>query len=103
MNKLYGFLVVTGLLSAGAACAQVSEIKTESASHALKIGEGGSSNTELFLLDLFLQVAVNGGVEWQRYVLNNKDVNPAIVSVEVMLQGAAQPSTYYLPQSAGTS
>ncbi len=78
MNKLYGFLVVTGLLSAGAARAQVSEIKTESASHALKIGEGGSSNTELFLLDLFLQVAANGGVEWQRYVLDNKDVNLAI-------------------------
>jgi hypothetical protein len=96
MNKLYGFMVVAGVLVAGVGRAQVSEIKTESASHALKIGEGGPSGTELFFLDLFLQVAVNGGVEWQRYVLDNKNINPGIVSVEVMLQGAAQPSQYYL-------
>lgn len=94
MNKLYALLVVAGMVCGGGANAQIiGDIKNAS----LKSSGGDGAHDAVWILaDLFLEVAISGVVQWQRYTLEQRYNNPSVVSVEVMLQGAAQPSAYYI-------
>jgi hypothetical protein len=81
------------------ASAQVSDIRGASSGNASG-GSGGSSNgepsvTNVFLFD-FMVSAIEGLAEWQRLTLNKREVNPYLVSLDVISQAAVQPSRYYL-------
>src|SRR5688572_10091824 len=94
------------------AIGQVDEIKKESASHSEARSGRSSSGSWLSSDDssspgagLMADVVVNfftftmGGVAtWQKHRLDQKKDNPSIVSFDVILQGAVQPSTYYIVQ-----
>jgi hypothetical protein len=89
--------------------AQVDEIKQASASQSSF--SGGSSNVQsgssdddnnagvgVVLAEFLFQVYVGAVAEWQQYKIKKKEVNPTVISFDVMLQGAVQPSAYYLLQ-----
>jgi hypothetical protein len=40
--------------------------------------------------------AINGLADWQQYKLKKSEVNPSLVSLDVITQVATQPSRYYL-------
>lgn len=107
MKSLYVGLIVITLLCSIPAHAQVDKIKQASSSRSSR-GSGGDSgfsgsNSWLFA-DFFLEIAVSGIIEWQKQTLVKRYDNPSVVSVDVMLQGAAQPSNYYIlnPRVRGT-
>ncbi len=83
--------------------AQVSEIKGASSSRSGRSGggssgggESGGSRSSGFVAYLFIDLIGNGIAEWQRYKLTKVDVNPSVVSLEVMGHVGLQPSSYYL-------
>jgi hypothetical protein len=84
------------------ACGQVDKIKgsssanTKSSSSRSSGGEGGSSSGSGFFAYLFIDLIGNGFVQWQQQKLSRKEINPRIVSLEIPLQIAVQPSNYYL-------
>jgi hypothetical protein len=96
MKLLFSFLLVIHLIFAQA---QVSDIKTASSSNAGSGGgsgdrRGGSGNSGAFIY--FFADALNGLASWQQYKLQKKDVNPYMVSLDIISQVAIQPSRYYL-------
>jgi hypothetical protein len=75
--------------------AQVDEIKSASKSNGRSGGgdSGGGGGGGFFVFDLFLQVIP----QWQATKLqNNRERYPAVVSLDVMMQGAVKPSAYYM-------
>jgi hypothetical protein len=95
MKTLYALLVL--LMVSGMAVAQVNDIKRASSSHHSdsRSSSGGSANFDVFFANTIFQAA-GGIIEWQRYKLQKREVNPTVVSLEVMLQTAVQPSSYYI-------
>lgn len=98
MKTLSLFLTVAGMLFSVASRAQVDEIKRASAEHAgdKKKNDSGSSVGAAFVSIDLLEAAVLAIAGWQELKLQKKEVNPTIVSFDVMLQGALQPSSYYI-------
>jgi hypothetical protein len=92
------FILINGLL------AQVSEIKSASSSNSSKSarGEGGSGGSGssgggggggAFFIDFLF----GGIVDWQSYKLkDDRERYPSMVSLDVMMQGAIKPSSYYI-------
>jgi hypothetical protein len=86
--------------------AQVDEIKSASTDNSAKSGRSdrssvGGSGGGGFFVDFFF----GGIVEWQRYKLNDDRTRyPSMVSLDVMMQGAIKPSSYYIlwPRIRGT-
>lgn len=81
--------------------AQVSEIKSASSRHSKsgKSVSGGSSGAESdggILGDLFVQVFIGGIINVQQVKLQKRHTVPSIISLEAMMQGAVQPSSYYI-------
>lgn len=99
MKKLliYGFIVLFGL-SVINATAQVNQIKSSSSANASsggsRSGERGGSSVGFTYF--FIDLIGNGIVAWQRDKLHKQEINPRIVSLELPLQVAMQPSSYYL-------
>jgi hypothetical protein len=97
MKFVFSFLLILDLMSAQA---QVSDIKSASSSNASSGGggggdrRGGSGNSAAFVY-LFAD-ALNGLVSWQQYKLQKKELNPYLVSFDIISQVAIQPSRYYL-------
>lgn len=94
------------LLVASNVLAQVDAIKNSSASSSRTRssgGERGSRSSGMFAY-VFIDLIGSGIVEWQRYKLDKKQVNPSIISLEVLMQAAMQPSSYYVfnPRIRGT-
>lgn len=94
------FLLATNVL------AQVDAIKGSSAASSRtrsSYGERGSRSSGMFAY-VFIDLIGSGIVEWQRYKLDKKQVNPSIISLEVLMQAATQPSSYYVfnPRIRGT-
>jgi hypothetical protein len=83
------------------ASAQVGDIKNASSNNS-NSGSGGSkggdrssgSGSGSFLY--FFVDAISGLAQWQEYKLQKKDVNPYMVSLDIISQVAIQPSRYYL-------
>jgi len=53
---------------------------------------GGYGQAAYFLLDMM----TNGAIQWQRSALSKKPQIPSVISLEVMMQIASQPSRYYV-------
>lgn len=97
-------LLILVCLSVTHVTAQVDQIKSSSSSNSKSSnsrssesgGSGSSSSSSGFLAYLFVDLIGNGIGTWQRDKLSKKEINPRIVSLELPLQAAAQPSNYYL-------
>lgn len=80
--------------------AQVDQIKSSSSSNSKgsggsRSGEGSGSSSGVFAY-FFVDLIGHGIGAWQRDKLSKKEINPRIVSLELPMQAAAQPSNYYL-------
>ncbi len=53
-------------------------------------------NIESAFFFYFMADAINGLADWQQYKLKKREVNPYLVSLDVITQVATQPSRYYL-------
>lgn len=90
--------LLVAFFTASSLCAQVSEIKSASESNSSK---SGRSNTDSgsggggggFFLDFMFDVFIGGQTMKLR---NDRERYPAMVSLDVMFQGAVKPSSYYL-------
>ncbi len=94
MKFVYSFLLVVSLIHAQA---QVSDIKSASSNNASNGGGGGdrrsgSNSSFAFLIYDGLNILIN----WQQYKLQKKELNPYMVSLDIISQVAVQPSRYYL-------
>jgi hypothetical protein len=104
MNPTRWFLAIL-LIASMIASAQVGDIKSaskenSSSQNASSSERGSSSGGNLFFFfDMFRVLGV-----WQMHVLEKRPDVPQIVSLDVMLQGAVQPSSYYIlnPRVRGT-
>ena len=78
-------------------CAQVDDIKQKSSEHSSGSNEQSSSSgsNSGFYLDVFIQ-SVDMIAAWQSSALQTKESNPTVISFDVMLQAAIQPSSYYI-------
>jgi hypothetical protein len=73
---------------------QVSEVKSASANHSSSKSE--SSNSNGAAVDILFNILFSGVVNAQQNKLQQKDEIPGLVSLEMFLQGAAQPGSYYI-------
>jgi hypothetical protein len=81
---------------ATAAYGQVDDIKRESSQRSGGRREGSTySSGSAFAFDL-VTFGIQGLIEWQTAKLQNRSNNPYLVSVDVIAQGAFQPSGYYI-------
>ena len=97
MIKKFTFLFVTFFLVAGFVKAQVNEIKSASSSRSESRGSSsGGNRSSSFAGDFFFNIMFGQVIHWQIQTLNRKREMPSIVSLDVMLQTAAQPSSYYI-------
>jgi hypothetical protein len=80
------------LLSCCATYAQVRNIRSSSA---LRSG-GGEAFSYGYMAYLIFDLMTSGVADWQKATLNRKSEIPSIVSLDVMLQVASQPSRYYV-------
>jgi hypothetical protein len=102
LQKYTLFILVC--LSVTNVVAQVDQIKSSSSSNSKSTnsrtseggGSGSSSSSSGFFAYLFVDLIGSGIGAWQRDKLSKKEINPRIVSLELPLQAAAQPSNYYL-------
>lgn len=80
------------------AIAQVDEIKSSSSSHSSKESSGNNTPDASggFVGDFFFQVMFSGIIQLQQQKLQRKQELPSIISLDFLLQGAAQPSSYYI-------
>lgn len=93
------FTLLLGLLLlADSLFAQVDAIKSSSSAASRSRGSGGErgSRSSGVFAYFFIDLIGSGIVEWQRYKLDKKQVNPSVISLEVMMQTAMQPSSYYI-------
>jgi hypothetical protein len=97
--------IVTVLLFPLLASAQVDEIKRASSSKNVERSRSSSSSSSSSSsisgegVSAFFEVTFYGIVAiaaWQDYTLEKRVRNPSLVSVDVMLQVASQPSNYYV-------
>lgn len=87
------FLLVQMFIASG----QVNDIKKASSGNS-KSGGGDSRNSSGgsgFFINFFVD-AISGLADWQQYKLKKKELNPYIVSLDIIAPLAIQPSRYYL-------
>jgi hypothetical protein len=75
--------------------AQVDEIKNASAASGAS-GGGETSSSVSSGFEFFFDIVFSGIVETQRAKLDRRSEVPNMVSLDVMLQNAVQPSSYYI-------
>lgn len=109
MKTLTILLFSSILLLSWPSAGQVDEIKHESASrsssskgssevYAGSSSDNNSNGAGLFVAELLFKGTIGALAAWQEYSVKKKAVNPTVISFDVMLQGAIQPSTYYILQ-----
>ncbi|QOI98027.1 MAG: hypothetical protein HRU69_11270 [Flammeovirgaceae bacterium] len=93
------FFVILAVCMTGTLYAQVDEIKQASDDNSSKksghsdSGDDGDSGGGFFAFDLFF----NAIPDWQRFKLQDARARyPSMVSLEVFMQGAVKPSSYYI-------
>jgi hypothetical protein len=84
------------LLCTSQMSAQVDEIKNASRSSGRGGGGSESSSSSSFAIDFFFNFMLGGIVDAQRAKLERRSDMPNMVSLDVMLQNAVQPSSYYI-------
>lgn len=90
-----------GLLFPILLSAQVDDIKRESSNRTSKSSSESSSSSNISGdgVIAFFELTFRGIgaiAAWQQYTLDKRITNPSLVSFEVMLQVASQPSSYYI-------
>jgi hypothetical protein len=83
------------ILTLQTAYSQVGEIKSASSSKSSDSGSGSSVGGS-FMVDFFFQFMLGNMIQWQRATLDQKHEVPGTVSLDLMLQTAVQPSSYYI-------
>ncbi len=101
MFRLFKYkLLILVCLSVTHVKAQVDQIKSSSSSNSANSSRssdrGSNTSSSGFFAYFFVDLIGNGIVVWQGEKLSKKERNPRIVSLELPLQAAAQPSNYYL-------
>ncbi|HEY3405556.1 MAG TPA: hypothetical protein VGK59_19370 [Ohtaekwangia sp.] len=104
MKTLTLGLMLSSLLFSQAVLAQVDAIKSASSgnsgSHSgssdYSDDDGSDSELGFVLIDVFFTKLLPGVASWQQLKLEKKKVNPTVISFDVMLQSAIQPSSYYI-------
>lgn len=98
--KTLVILLTALMLPASAALAQVDQIKSASSSHSSGRGDhrtsGGGGGGSFAAGYFFADIMFSGIVQWQQQKLSRRQEIPTTVSLDVMLQGAIQPSSYYI-------
>jgi hypothetical protein len=94
MPALSRRILIVCLFSGPLVFGQVDEIKSASSSRggrgeSSRGGAGGASGYDLFFMFGYL-------IDWQQYKLDKKEEVRSIVSLDIMLQTAVQPSSYYI-------
>ncbi|HYG03576.1 MAG TPA: hypothetical protein VD927_14105 [Chryseosolibacter sp.] len=89
-------IILLVLIFCGTAIGQVDQIKSSSGgrSRGGETSSGGSGAG--FVFDLFFNVFIGEVIYAQQEKLRRRDEIPGLVSLDLMLQGAAQPSSYYI-------
>jgi hypothetical protein len=97
MNPKVTFLAIVLLSASVLSMGQVNEIKSASSARRGEIGGGGSSGSAGgFVAEFFFQFMFGEVVYQQQRKLEQKHDIPSLVSIDLLLQGAAQPSSYYI-------
>lgn len=99
MTRNLTLVFAISLLFSTAAYPQVDEIKRSSRSSRDGGGEGGSGGPfggSYFMGDFVFQMMFGGVVQAQQQKLQKRHDIPSLVSLDMMLQGAGQPSSYYI-------
>jgi hypothetical protein len=97
MTRILLVTTMLFLLFTGMASAQVDEIKSASSKASREIGGGSSSGgSGNFFVDFFFQFMFTEVIQAQQQKLQRRYEAPSMVSLDVMLQVAAQPSSYYI-------
>lgn len=89
-------LLVLILSSTDIVHSQVKDIKRASSSKSSEVSGGRSSGASGYAGDFFFQFMVSGVVEAQQHKLQRRHEVPSMVSLDLLLQGASQPSSYYI-------
>lgn len=87
------------LLISGIVSAQTDEIRRSSSGGSRNGGRsesGGSSGGSYFAGDFVFQMMIGGIIQAQQKKLQQRHDIPSLVSLDVMFQGAVQPSSYYI-------
>src|SRR5687768_11203209 len=94
--KLFScWLMITGFLLSLSVQAQVGEIIKKSSEHSSGGERSGSSGGSGIYLDIFIY-SFSAIEEWQRHTLQKREIIPHITSLDVLLQTAVQPASYYI-------
>lgn len=83
------------VLTATTVSAQVDQIKSGSGGRSRGSESSGGSGGG-FVFDLFFNVFIGEIIYAQQQKLSHRDEIPGLVSLDLMFQGAAQPSSYYI-------
>lgn len=95
MKKLFLVLLCFSLFQS--AFAQIDEIKSGSKNSGRSGGGGESASSGGgIVFDLFFNVFIGEIIQAQQYKLQQRDERREIVSLDLILQAAAQPSSYYI-------
>jgi hypothetical protein len=87
--------MISGFLLSFTVQAQVDEIIKKSSEHSSGRERGGSSGSSGIYIDVFVQSLTLVG-DWQRHTLQKREEIPHIISLDVLLQTAVQPASYYI-------
>ncbi|MBT1703654.1 hypothetical protein [Chryseosolibacter indicus] len=93
MAKIFTLFLLVMLLNVPV-FAQIDEIKSASRSNSNLDGISGSGSG--LVVDLFFNFMLSGMIETQQQKLAQKEDNPSIVSLDVILQTAVHPTDYYI-------
>jgi hypothetical protein len=93
-HRLYSLIVVAVLATTSYSYGQIGAIKSRASGSGGGGGEGafGYGQMAYYLLEWM----TNGMIDWQRATLQKKPSVPSVISLEVMMQVASQPSRYYI-------
>jgi hypothetical protein len=95
MTLKYPVFLLAFLLGISLANGQVNEIKSASSSRNFELG-GGAGSAGGFVAEFFFQFMFGEVIFQQQRKLEQKHQIPSLVSIELLLQGAVQPSSYYI-------
>src|SRR5688572_13459091 len=97
MTLKHCVLSFTLLFSTAVAQGQVSEIRSASSGRNFELGGRGSSGgAGGFMAEFFFQFMFGEIIFQQQRKLEQKQDIPSLVSIDLLLQGAVQPSSYYI-------
>src|SRR5688500_425960 len=95
MKFLSCWLILTGFLLSLTVQAQVGEIIKKSSERSSGGERNGSSGGSGIYLDVFIY-SFSMIEDWQRHTLQKREIIPHITSLDILLQTAVQPASYYI-------